>query len=310
MTVGRASVWTVWTLSAGLSLAGAVSAHAATRQVLAPVGGAYGQTVRLTVAASAGARCALSAGLLVPAQPAPVEARELDLAPGQIGVVDVSVTRLLGRPGRRVELLPYVEPRAGSCLVSTEVFEQVTGRTMALSKAVIAGFDPQPDPPAELRPAAAGDRRRARTNRSSRRRTRVRPATRTTGAHCTAILAFADARGATVGRTLAIDLGEGEAATLDLDPSLLLPATPGRPARHRPAATAVARGRRRQHQRLRRLAAAGRHAHRLDHSDREPVGLFTSPLSPTLSPQAGRGSKKTEDRRENPLSPPAGRGLR
>jgi hypothetical protein len=226
MTVGRASVWTVWTLSAGLSLAGAVSAHAATRQVLAPVGGAYGQTVRLTVAASAGARCALSAGLLLPAQPAPVEARELDLAPGQIGVVDVSVTRLLGRPGRRVELLPYVEPRAGSCLVSTEVFEQVTGRTMALSKAVIAGFDPQPDPPADfglLLPATgAVPGQIVRLGVARGFDPQPEPP-----AHCTAILAFADARGATVGRTLAIDLGEGEAATLDLDPSLLLPATPG-----------------------------------------------------------------------------------
>jgi hypothetical protein len=76
--------------------------------------------------------------------------------------------------------------------VSTEVFEQVSGRTMPLSKAVISGFDPQPEPPA----------------------------------HCTAILAFADVRGAVVGRTLAVDLGEGEAATLDLDPSLLLPALP------------------------------------------------------------------------------------
>jgi hypothetical protein len=214
-------------LSAAAWLAGVVPAQAATRQMLAPIGGGYGQTVRLTIAAPAGARCATSAGLLLPAQPTPIEARELDLAPGQTAVVEVSVTRLLGRPGRRVELLPYVEPRVGSCLVSTEVFEQVTGRTMALSKAVIAGFDPQPDPPAPsefglLLPATgAAPGQLVRLGVARGFDPQPEPP-----AHCTAVLAFADARGAVVGRTLAVDLGEGEAATLDLDPSLLLPASP------------------------------------------------------------------------------------
>lgn len=220
---------TMWAGVSVVLVAGiaAASAEAATRQALAPIGGAYGQTVRVTVAAPEGARCALSAGLLLPAQPAPLEARALDLAPGEVGVVEVNVTRLVGRPGRRVELLPYVEPRGGACQVSTEVFEQATGRTLALSKAVIAGFDPQPDPPAPaefglLLPATgAATGQIVRLGVAKGFDPQPEPPVQ-----CAATLAFADARGALIGRTLTVDLRAGEVATLDLDPSLLLPAAP------------------------------------------------------------------------------------
>jgi hypothetical protein len=227
--VARPAPWTC--VAVMIAAATPAAAQTATRQVLAPMGGGYGQTVRVTAAAPDGARCALSFGLLLPAQPQPVEARELDLGSGQAGVVDVSVTRLVGRPGRRVELLPWFELRGGQCLLSTEVFEQVTGRTLALSKAVRVGFDPQPDPPAPaleglLLPAvsvANGQIVRLGVARGFD----PQPEPPGTPLGCTLVLAFADARGGLVGHTLPIDLAEGEAATLDLNPALLLPATPG-----------------------------------------------------------------------------------
>jgi hypothetical protein len=224
--------------------AGAAVGEAATRQVLAPVGGAFGQTVRVTVAAPDGVRCALSAGLLLPAQPQPVEARELDLGPGQTGVVDVNVTRLAGRPGRRVELLPYFELRGGQCIVSSEVFEQVTGRTLALSKGVLVGFDPQPEPPSPaleglLLPAVSiGSGQFVRLGVA--RGFDPQPEPPADPLHCTVVLAFADARGVVIGSPLAVDLAEGGVASLDFNPPpglrrlvqpRLLPASGGGDAR-------------------------------------------------------------------------------
>jgi hypothetical protein len=195
-----------WTRAVGVAACAAVvglvapaAAAAAGRQLLAPVGGGYGQTVRITVAAPEGVSCALSAGLLLPAQPVPVAARELELAPGQTGVLDVSLTRLVGRPGHRVELLPYTELRRGACLVSTEVFEQVTGRTMAISKGSIVGFDPQPDPPADVPVAAVLPAMGVASGQILRlgvaRGFDPQPEPPGDDLRCVAVLAFADARG-------------------------------------------------------------------------------------------------------------------
>lgn len=195
-----------WTRAVGVAVCAAVvglvapaAAAAAGRQLLAPVGGGYGQTVRITVAAPEGVSCALSAGLLLPAQPVPVAARELELAPGQTGVLDVSLTRLVGRPGHRVELLPYTELRRGACLVSTEVFEQVTGRTMAISKGSIVGFDPQPDPPADVPVAAVLPAMGVASGQILRlgvaRGFDPQPEPPGDDLRCVAVLAFADARG-------------------------------------------------------------------------------------------------------------------
>jgi hypothetical protein len=163
------------------------------------------------MAVSGGASgCSIKASLhwrdLLPAIPE----RTLDLRPGQIGVVTADLSRLGATFGRRVELLPYVTAKRGTCEVTVEVFQQFTGSTAArmspgsanvpvmgvalgqiLRFGVIQGFDPQPDPPAP----------------------------------CVAVLAFTDTRGNLVGPTKAVNLARGQSDFLDLNPGLLLPAS-------------------------------------------------------------------------------------
>jgi hypothetical protein len=114
--------------------------------------------------------------------------------------------------------------------VSTEVFEQVSGRTLAISKGSIVGFDPQPEPPADVPVAAVLPAMGVASGQILRlgvaRGFDPQPEPPGLPFRCVAVLAFADARGAIVGGTLAVDLNEGAAATLDLNPALLLPATP------------------------------------------------------------------------------------
>jgi hypothetical protein len=197
------------------------------------IGGSYGQTVRLIVAASASSRCSalakLTYGDLLPATPE----RSLDLAPKQTAFLDVNLNRLAGRLGQRVEILPYVQIRGGACQAAIEVLDNFTARTVSLLTpgsevmkedqaanvmvpvssgagqlirlGVARGFDPQPDPP-----------------------------------HCNVILAFEDAEGRSVGQAMPVTLTPGRHAFLDLNPppglslyqrivqpKLLLPASGG-----------------------------------------------------------------------------------
>lgn len=65
--------------------------------------------------------------------------RIFDLAPGQTAFTDVSLSRLAGRLGRRVELLPLVKVHGGKCSAPVEVFEQFTGRNTALTQKIVQG---------------------------------------------------------------------------------------------------------------------------------------------------------------------------
>jgi hypothetical protein len=195
------------------------------------VGGTYGQTVRLVITAGdpipTEKGCTADVRLLTRAL-LPAVAERVALRPGESSWVEVNLSTVPGSLRRRVELLPAVSVVDGTCIAATEVYENISGRTMAhtpglllpaqpglllpampvltptgastsqiIRLGVIRGFDPQPEPPA-----------------------------------CTVQLGFADASGAPVGPSRAVDLQPGESSVLDLDPSLLLPAS-GEPLRAR-----------------------------------------------------------------------------
>lgn len=176
------------------------------------IGGAWGQTVRVVVAADASTSCSALVRI-VSKDLLPAAEKTFDLRPGQMGFVDVNLNRLADRFRQRVELLPAIQVRGGRCTAAAEVIENVTGRTMAYQPGLLLpasggpvtpvgvavsqfvrvgaarGFDPQPDPP-----------------------------------KCAATLAFADMNGNPVGPTKTINLAAGSFEVVDLDPGLLLPA--------------------------------------------------------------------------------------
>jgi hypothetical protein len=215
-----------------LALAGGATLHAA-ELPLPMIGGSYGQTVKLIVAAGASTRCSalakLTYGDLLPATPE----RVLELAPRQTAFLEVNLNRLAGRIGQRVEILPYLQIRGGGCQASIETVDNFTARTVSLLTpgsevmkedqaansmlpvstgagqfvrlGVTRGFDPQPEPP-----------------------------------HCNVILAFEDGEGRAIGQAIPVTLGVGGHAFLDLNPppglspyqrivqpKLLLPASGG-----------------------------------------------------------------------------------
>jgi len=217
---------TIATFCVALGLAAPASAQ------LPMVGGTYGQTIRLLITAgdpaAAGGGCSALVRLLT-RELLPAAEQRVSLRAGESTFVDVDLSTLPGSARRRVELLPAVSVFEGTCTAAIEVYENVTGRTMAhtpglllpaqeglllpavrgplaptgvsrsqiLRVGVIRGFDPQPDPPG-----------------------------------CAVVIGFADADGTAVGPSRAVDLRPGESAVVDLDPALLLPAA-GDPLRTR-----------------------------------------------------------------------------
>jgi len=177
------------------------------------IGGAWGQSVRVVVAADASSSCSALVKI-VSKDLLPAAEKSFDLRPGQMGFVDVNLNRLADRFRKRVELLPAVQVRSGRCTAAAEVIENLTGRTMAYQPGLLLpaaggpltpvgvavsqfvrlgaarGFDPQPDPP-----------------------------------KCAATLAFADSNGNPVGPAKPINLTAGSFEVVDLDPGLLLPAS-------------------------------------------------------------------------------------
>ena len=215
---------TIWCLGLVMGMAAPAAAQ------LPMVGGAYGQAVRLAIAAGEDPRdtgCRAVATIRT-RDLATVAERRVELRPGESTFVDVSIGSLIDDPRRRVELLPAVSVLDGECAASVEVYETVSGRTLAhtpglllpaqpglllpairpltptgastsqiLRLGVIRGFDPQPDPPG-----------------------------------CAVVIGFADAAGRPVGPSRAVNLPPGGSSVLDLDPNLLLPAS-GDPLRVR-----------------------------------------------------------------------------
>jgi hypothetical protein len=195
----------------------AAQAASAPASDMVVIGGSFGQTLRVTIAAPPTARCSalleIHTGDLLPARPED----SYELGPGETAIADVNVSRLAGRIGRRVELVPSIKVLAGQCSAAVETFDVLSGRTTAyiplltrgteprvetldlapvgvtrnqiLRVGVIRGFDPQPDPPA-----------------------------------CRVTVAFADGRGNRIGTQKTIDLSVGQFDFVDLNASLLLPA--------------------------------------------------------------------------------------
>ena len=220
----RRAIYAVLTVALGLATPAAAQ--------LPMVGGTYGQTVRLVITTGdpipTEGGCSALIRLLT-RDLLPAAERRVALRPGESAFVEVNLNTIPGSVRRRVELLPAVSVAEGECVAAAEVYENITGRTMAhtpglllpaqpglllpavrepltptgaalsqiLRLGVIRGFDPQPDPPG-----------------------------------CSVVIGFADADGAAVGPSRAVDLQPGESAVLDLDPSLLLPAS-GEPLRAR-----------------------------------------------------------------------------
>jgi hypothetical protein len=184
--------------------------------VFPPVGGSYGQTIKLIVAASSSSRCSalakLSNGELLPAAPE----QSFDLAPKQVGVLTFNLNKLADKSGQRVDVLPNVQVRGGTCRAAIAIIDNTTGRTTTsflgrvsevmkedqaaapvaaavgqiIRLGVARGFDPQPEPP-----------------------------------RCAATLGFEDRRGNPVGDRRTVNLAPGGMAFVDLNPGLLLPAS-------------------------------------------------------------------------------------
>jgi hypothetical protein len=210
------------TMLVALTLAFLHAAPAAA-QLLPAVGGTRGQVFRYVITAGdpipTESGCSALVRILSPGLGTVAE-RTFHLLPGESGVLDVNLDRLAGSPARRVELLPAVSLIDGACAQAVEIYDTISGRTMAYTPGLLLpasdpvlllpaapltpigaslnqivrlgaarGFDPQPEPPG-----------------------------------CAGALGFADARGAAAGPSLTINLKPGEVAFIDLDPSLLLPA--------------------------------------------------------------------------------------
>lgn len=209
---------TVWFLGLMIGVAAPAAAQ------LPMVGGAYGQVVRLAIATGEGPRDAgcRAVATIRTRDLATVAERRVELRPGESTFVDANIGSLIDDPRRRVELLPAVSVFDGECTASVEVYEVLTGRTLAhtpglllpaqpglllpavrevlaptgvapsqiLRLGVIRGFDPQPDPPG-----------------------------------CSVVIGFADAAGQPVGPSRAVSLPPGGSSVVDLDPNLLLPAS-------------------------------------------------------------------------------------
>ena len=102
------------------------------------IGGLYGQPARLLVAGDGSLRCSIASEFRTGAGSPP--GRTFDLTPGQTAFTDVSVSRLSGRLGDPVELLPFVKVLGGRCSASIEVIEQFTARyTTALTPEIVQG---------------------------------------------------------------------------------------------------------------------------------------------------------------------------
>jgi len=189
----------------------------------APIGGSYGQTVRISISSYA-PPCSGAVGFRLGETTPPDPDRSFKLSGGQTAFYDLNLNRLAGRFGVRVEVTPHVVVLDGSCTASVEVFEQFTGRTTAFRRLFgaqtpsVPGTNTNPPPEPEFAPlgAANGQIVRLGVGRQSGDNTFAPP--------CRGTLAFMDVQGNVVGATRTFDLLPGQRAFLDFDPSKI-PAT-------------------------------------------------------------------------------------
>jgi hypothetical protein len=185
----------------------------------APLGGSYGQTVRILVSALPPDPCSVAVGFRTGETTPPDPDRTFNLAPGQTAVHELSLNRLAGRFGVRVEVRPRVVILSGRCSASAEVFEVFSGRTTASMRLFLGAVTP-PDPGTNLSPpdpnfaalgAVPGQIVRLGVGRGEGFNTYAPP--------CRGTLAFKDLQGNIVGPTRTFDLMPGQMTFLDLDPS-------------------------------------------------------------------------------------------
>ena len=154
--------------------------------------------------------------------------KSLTLAPGQTGLLDLNLNRLVTRFGQRVEVRPFVQVTAGQCDGSVEVFEVFTGRTTA-SMRLFTGLvsPPEPDTPGLIDPPdpdfPALGAVRGQMVRLGVARTKNLPATPGTISppepDCQAVLGFTDGNGNAVGPQKRISLAPGQFDFVDLEPA-------------------------------------------------------------------------------------------
>src|SRR5213082_3636884 len=114
------------TLSAFASILGAASPP---DPDFAPLGGSYGQTMRILVSAYPPDPCMVAIGFRTGESAPPEPDRTFTLSPGQTAFYDLNLNRLAGRFGVRVEVTPRVVVLSGKCSAAAEMFEVFSGRT-------------------------------------------------------------------------------------------------------------------------------------------------------------------------------------
>jgi hypothetical protein len=187
------------------------------------VGGSVGQMMRIMVAADGSVRCRVEAGSRNGEGSPPEPDKFFDLLPGQTAFMDLNLARLAGRPGQRTELRPVARVLDGKCSASVEIFEPFAGRSMDHMTlftglaAPVAAIPPAGPPPA-FAPLSLVQGEALRLGSTVAFDPQPEPPVK-----CTAVLAFADARGNPVGPSRRVDLAPGRFDFVDVSASLLLP---------------------------------------------------------------------------------------
>ena len=198
------------------------------------LGGSFGQIMRVTVAAGSQDACHAAIRFQIGDVAPPDPERTLDLAPGEVGVADLALSRLAPRFGMRVEVRPRVDVLAGRCSAAVETFELFTRRTTAYLR-LFTGLaqPPEPDRPVlssppdpDFPPIATASGQMLRLGVA---RTVSPPEPEVPGTinppdpdkPCRGTLAFFDARGIQVGNSARIALLPNQFTFADFDPRSL-----------------------------------------------------------------------------------------
>ena len=187
----------------------------------APLGGSYGQTMRIMVSAFPPDPCSVAVGFRAGETSPPEPERTFNLAAGQSAFYDLDLGKLTGRFGVRIEVTPRVAILGGKCSASAEVFEVFSGRTTAHMNLFLGAIPPPdpsfnlaspPDPEFGALDAVSGQLVRLGVGRGEGINTAPPDP-------CRGTLTFVNALGASVGPSLAVDLLPGQRGFITLDPS-------------------------------------------------------------------------------------------
>ena len=188
----------------------------------APLGGSFGQIMRIMVSAYPPDPCSVAVGFRAGETSPPDPDRTFNLAAGQSAFADLDLSKLAGRFGVRVEVTARVVILSGRCSASAEMFEVFSGRTTAHMNLFLGAASP-PDPNFNTNPppepefaalgAVSGQLVRLGVVRGEGFNTYPPP--------CRGTLGFVNMLGQSVGPSLAFDLTPGQRAFVTLDPAKL-----------------------------------------------------------------------------------------